>query len=78
MSLYTQSVGRMARWLNGWLKVDESQKRELWIKSAVAEENCKLVYNDISMLTIYIDWGWRSSLLQGRIYFHREKFYSKC
>ncbi len=45
MCLYTQNVRRTARWLNGWLKVDESQKQELWIKSAVAEENCELYNN---------------------------------
>ncbi len=47
MSLYTQNVGWMRGWLNGWLKVNESQKRELWIKSAVAEETCVLIYNEI-------------------------------
>ncbi len=47
MSFYTQSVGRMPRWLNSWLKVDESQKQELWIKSEWAEENGELVYNKI-------------------------------
>ncbi len=30
-----------------WLKIDESQKQELWIKSAVTEENCDLIYNEI-------------------------------
>ncbi len=29
----------MQHWLNGWLKVNEGQKQELYIKSAVAEEN---------------------------------------
>ncbi len=47
MSLYTQSIGRMSDWLNVWIKVDESQKQELWIKSAIAEENCELVRNKI-------------------------------
>ncbi len=37
----------MPRWLTGWLKVDESQKQELWIKSAVAKENCELGYHKI-------------------------------
>ena len=37
----------MPSWLNGWLKVNESQKQELGIKSAVAEENCELGYNKI-------------------------------
>jgi len=46
MSLYTQHVDRKPGWLNGWLKVNESQKRELWIKSAVAEDNCELIYNE--------------------------------
>jgi hypothetical protein len=45
MTSYTQMVGRMPRWLNGWLKVNESQKQELWIKSAIAEENCEGIYN---------------------------------
>ncbi len=47
MSLYAQSVARMPRWSNGWLKVDESQKQELRIKSAGAEENGELIYNKI-------------------------------
>ncbi len=47
MSLYTQSVGRTSCWLNDWLKVDESQKKELWIKSVLAKENCELAYNEI-------------------------------
>ncbi len=29
------------------LKVNERQQQELWIKSAVAEENCELAYNEI-------------------------------
>ncbi len=45
IKLYTQNIGRILCWLNGWFKVDESQKQELWIKSAVAKENCELGYN---------------------------------
>ncbi len=37
----------MPRWLNGLLKLNESQKQELWIKSLVAKENCQLIYNKI-------------------------------
>jgi hypothetical protein len=37
----------MPCWLNGWWKVDESQKQEVWIKSAVVEENCELGYHKI-------------------------------
>ncbi len=44
----------MPHLLNGWLKVDESQKQELWIKSAVAEENCELSYNEIFCANINI------------------------
>jgi hypothetical protein len=39
MSLCTQSAGRMPHWLNGLLKLNESQEQELWIKTAVAVEN---------------------------------------
>ncbi len=45
--LYTQSGDRMTHLLNDWLKVDESQKQELWIKSVDAKENCELIYNKI-------------------------------
>ncbi len=37
----------MPHWLNGWLKVNERQERELWIKSMADKENCELVYNEI-------------------------------
>ncbi len=47
MSLYTQSGGRMPGWLNAWLKVNESQKQVLWIKSVVAEESYELIYDEI-------------------------------
>ncbi len=47
ISLYAQSVDRMPCRLNGRLKVNECQKQELWIKSAVAEQNCELIYNEI-------------------------------
>jgi hypothetical protein len=47
MSLYIHKAGRIPHYLNNGLKVDEIQKPELWIKSAVAEENCQLVYNKI-------------------------------
>jgi hypothetical protein len=30
-----------------WLKVDASQKQELWIKSALSEEICELYYKEI-------------------------------
>ncbi len=46
-SLCTLNVDRMPCWLNGWWKVDESQKQEVWIKSAVVEENCELGYHKI-------------------------------
>ncbi len=42
LSLYTQIVGRTSCQLNGWLKVNGSQKQEVWIKSMVAKDNCEL------------------------------------
>ncbi len=38
----------LIKWfIKSWLKVDESQKQELWIKSVVAKENCGLSYTKI-------------------------------
>jgi hypothetical protein len=38
----------LIKWLiKSWLKVDESQKQELWIKRTVAKEICGLSYNKI-------------------------------
>jgi hypothetical protein len=60
MSLYTQSVGSIPRWLNDLLKVEESQKQELWIKSVVAQKNCELIYNEIFCANAKnLTEGWR-------------------
>ena len=55
MSLYKQNIGRMPRWLKDWIEVNESQKQELGIKSAVAEENCELIYNKICYASIKLE-----------------------